>query len=99
MPDTILFNCTSPESVTAAISQTVAMVDIPVGAYANGFTHIPDHWRIVDDASLPDARIDLDPSAYVAHVKQWLADGASIVGGCCEIGPAHIAALRNLIDS
>jgi homocysteine S-methyltransferase len=23
----------------------------------------------------------------------WVAQGASIVGGCCEVGPAHIAEL------
>lgn len=99
MPDAILFNCTSPESVTATIANAVAHAGVPVGAYANGFTHIPDGWLIADDASLPDARIDLDPATYADHVARWLSDGATIVGGCCEIGPAHIAALRSLIDS
>jgi homocysteine S-methyltransferase len=26
-------------------------------------------------------------------VKSWLELGAEIVGGCCEIGPAHIKAI------
>jgi homocysteine S-methyltransferase len=28
----------------------------------------------------------------------WLDQGASIVGGCCEIGPAHIGELARQID-
>ena len=99
MPDALLFNCTSPESITTVMSRAESMFSVPVGGYGNGFTHIPDQWRIVDDASLPDARVDLDPAAYSEHVSRWLEDGASIVGGCCEIGPDHIAALRSLIDS
>jgi S-methylmethionine-dependent homocysteine/selenocysteine methylase len=31
-------------------------------------------------------------------VRTWLDKGANLVGGCCQIGPAHIAALRALID-
>ncbi|MEO1397675.1 MAG: homocysteine S-methyltransferase family protein, partial [Pseudomonadota bacterium] len=25
----------------------------------------------------------------------WVDQGATIVGGCCEVGPAHIRALAN----
>jgi len=99
MPDAILFNCTSPESVTAALTIISRYTDVAVGGYANGFTHVPEGWRIVDDASLPDQRLDLDPAAYARHANNWLANGASIIGGCCEIGPGHIAVLRALIDS
>ena len=40
-----------------------------------------------------EAREDLDPAAYAGHAMGWVAAGAVIVGGCCEIGPGHIAAL------
>ena len=36
----------------------------------------------------------IKPEAYVRHAQQWVAAGASIVGGCCGIGPEHIRALR-----
>ncbi|MGB0385925.1 MAG: homocysteine S-methyltransferase family protein [Ardenticatenaceae bacterium] len=29
---------------------------------------------------------------------QWRTAGAEIVGGCCDIGPAHIAYLREQLD-
>ncbi|EPJ8663587.1 homocysteine S-methyltransferase family protein, partial [Acinetobacter baumannii] len=31
--------------------------------------------------------------AYLGFAKQWQQAGASLVGGCCGIGPEHIAEL------
>ncbi len=31
-----------------------------------------------------------DPKSYSTMVKEWLALGADIIGGCCRIGPEHI---------
>ena len=36
------------------------------------------------------ARSDLDPAKYADFADAWIAGGATIVGGCCEVGPAHI---------
>ena len=36
-------------------------------------------------------RTDLTPEKYADHVMAWVEQGATIVGGCCEVGPAHIA--------
>lgn len=35
------------------------------------------------------------PEAYLKHAQQWTSEecGATIVGGCCGIGPEHIAEL------
>lgn len=35
--------------------------------------------------------------AYAQHAKQWKALGASVVGGCCAIGPEHIKRMREMI--
>ena len=44
-----------------------------------------------------DARLmadnNMDPQTYADHAMGWVAQGATILGGCCEIGPAHIAEL------
>ncbi len=40
-------------------------------------------------------RHDLDPAAYADFALGWVKAGLDIVGGCCEVGPAHIAALRD----
>jgi methionine synthase I (cobalamin-dependent) len=40
--------------------------------------------------------VDIIPEAeYVALAKEWAdAFDISMIGGCCGIGPSHIAALR-----
>ena len=36
-------------------------------------------------------RQDLGPEAYADFAETWAEKGATIIGGCCETGPAHIA--------
>ena len=36
---------------------------------------------------------DLTPEALVAFAAEWAQEGATLIGGCCGIGPAHISAL------
>lgn len=98
----ILLNCSYPESISAAVPVLRELTDRPVGAYANAFTHIPDDFDERADALDPDdrpgQREDLGPEAYAVHVEGWLDAGADIVGGCCEVRPAHIANLRTELD-
>ena len=39
----------------------------------------------------------VDP--YTRAVMQWVDMGAEVVGGCCEIGPGHIARIRQALDA
>ena len=97
-PAALLINCSLPEAVTVGLD-IVATFGLPFGAYANGFTQITEAFvngpQTVDKL---DQRRDLDPLAYARFAMQWLDQGASIVGGCCEIGPAHIAELARQIS-
>jgi S-methylmethionine-dependent homocysteine/selenocysteine methylase len=97
--DAMLLNCSLPEAITAGLPTLAAMTDKPVGAYGNAFTPIPPMWEHHEDEDLPPARTDLGRETYSGFAQQWINSGARIVGGCCEIGPAHIAELRKLIDS
>jgi S-methylmethionine-dependent homocysteine/selenocysteine methylase len=90
--EALLFNCCQPEVVDDALKQLGALTDITIGAYANGFTAIPDEFDL-GNAEVIGKRTDLAPAAYLEFTKEWQASGASIIGGCCEIGPEHIAAL------
>ncbi len=95
--DAILINCSVPEAIPAALD-VLARGSKPFGAYANGFTRITQeflgHKPTVDSLS---ARQDLGPEAYATHAMGWIGQGASIVGGCCEVGPAHITELARQI--
>lgn len=89
-----LANCSKPEVMDAAVPQLLALGGGPVGAYANGFTSIGalKHGGTVD---VLEARRDLGPDSYADFAQGWASKGAAIVGGCCEVGPEHIAVLRD----
>ncbi len=96
-PDALLINCCTPDSIASALPDLRAG-GIPFGAYANGFVEIPDVWDELGGVAQLATRTDLTPEVYAEEARKWIAGGASIVGGCCEVGPAHIARLRQLID-
>ena len=89
--DAVLINCSSPEAVATAMP-LLAGIGVPFGGYANGFVSIAA-MQPGGTVEALEARDDLGPAAYADHAMGWVASGAAIVGGCCEIGPAHIAAL------
>jgi homocysteine S-methyltransferase len=91
--DALLVNCSTPEAVSAALPR-LAGAPMPLGAYANGFTGIArDFKRKGATVRALEARSDLGPEAYADFAGAWAAMGATIIGGCCEVGPAHIRAL------
>ena len=93
-PDAMLINCSRPEAVAAGLDIT-GQFGRPFGAYANGFAGISDAFK--QDAPTVDVlerRSDLSPAAYAEFAVGWAAQGATIIGGCCEVGPDHIAELK-----
>jgi S-methylmethionine-dependent homocysteine/selenocysteine methylase len=93
-----LANCCAPESITAAMPELAALGPWPCGGYANGFAAVPAGWDTADGIAALGVRHDLDPDAYLEHARAWIAAGARLVGGCCEIGPEHIARLRDALN-
>ncbi len=98
-PAAILCNCSVPEAMADAMAE-VARFGLPFGAYANGFTHISDAFK-QDSPTVAalEHRHDLTPEKYAAFAMGWVAQGATIVGGCCEVGPAHIAELARSLTA
>lgn len=92
--DAYLANCSVPEAMAAAL-QALKPLSKPFGAYANGFTHISGNF-LKDAPTVKELthRHDLTPEKYADFALQWVAQGATIVGGCCEVGPAHIRHLH-----
>jgi S-methylmethionine-dependent homocysteine/selenocysteine methylase len=91
--DAVLANCSMPEAMPAALD-ALKSLGLPIGAYANGFSEISPHTH---GTSAPEycARHDLTPEKYADFAMAWVEMGATIVGGCCEVGPAHIRHLRD----
>ena len=92
-PNGIMLNCSIPEAITKAMPK-LAAAGIKFGGYANGFTSIEKLMPggMVDTL---EARADLSPEAYASFALQWVEAGATIVGGCCEVGPDHIKHLAS----
>jgi S-methylmethionine-dependent homocysteine/selenocysteine methylase len=89
--DAHLLNCSPPEQVTAALPLLRDATDGPIGAYANAFHGMPKGWKGRQGDALPEGRTDMGVERYAEAVRHWVELGAEIVGGCCEIGPEHIA--------
>lgn len=94
--EALLFNCSEPEVMEAAVVEARAALpdDVRVGAYANAFEPKKDGYAAND--VILEHREDLNHGGYTSFVQRWLDAGANIVGGCCGIMPEHIAELHDL---
>ncbi|MCX4819932.1 homocysteine S-methyltransferase [Streptomyces sp. NBC_01142] len=76
-------NCCEPGDADRAVELAAAVTGKPVVVYPNS----GERW---DDAAREwRGRATYDP----ARVRDWLAAGARLVGGCCRVGPREIAEL------
>ena len=76
---------TSPNDTGEALDIVRRYWQGPLGTYPeSGYFKMPD-WQFVDIIA---------PTELVAKSKAWKAQGVTIFGGCCGIGPDHIAALK-----
>ena len=81
-------NCCAPTDVAAAVSLAARVTGKPVIAYPNSGETWDGRRRAWLGSAQPPLR-DLAP--------QWVASGARIVGGCCRVTPADIAAISQAI--
>ncbi|MEM9269669.1 MAG: homocysteine S-methyltransferase family protein, partial [Pseudomonadota bacterium] len=94
-PDGLLINCSTPEAIQDGLDALKGF-GLPFGAYANGFVRIETYFMAANSAvDGLKARKDLSPAAYADFVETWHSQGATLLGGCCEVGPAHIAEIAN----
>ena len=98
----ILFNCSQPEVMASAIDTALCELqslkaDMPLGVYANAFP--PQLKEAQANSNLHEIRRDLDPAGYLSLANIWSKRGATIIGGCCGIGPEHIAMLHKKLKN
>jgi S-methylmethionine-dependent homocysteine/selenocysteine methylase len=83
-PDVMGIMHSSPEATGAALEILRKSWKGPMSVYPeSGYFKSPD-WVFTE----------ITPLDMVAAAKTWQQNGASIFGGCCGIGPLHIAALN-----
>ena len=88
-----LFNCTHPLAVEEGLRELKALTDKPLGGYANTMTDVPEGWTL-DEGHGVAGRDDGNPRLYAQAALRWQNHGATMIGGCCGTGPAHIAELH-----
>ena len=98
----LLFNCSQPEVMQGALLRARSEADrlgadLQMGVYANAFPPQSDDAAAND--GLSPLRADLDPLGYLRWVQGWIDAGATIIGGCCGIGPEHIAAIAAQVQA
>ena len=80
-------NCTPPQYATELVRRFRASLP---GKAVIAYPNSGETW----DAASGTWSGTATPLDFAAAAGDWVAAGASIVGGCCRTGPGHIAALR-----
>jgi S-methylmethionine-dependent homocysteine/selenocysteine methylase/SAM-dependent methyltransferase len=85
----LAINCIPPDHVTGMLSWLRDFTDLPLGVYPNLGYLSEAGWR--HEASIGGAE-------YAELALKWREEGAQIIGGCCGVGPEHLAAARRVLD-
>ena len=92
-PEAYLFNCTDPYAISEGIKVLKQLTQKPIGGYPNVF-NVPDGWTLDNDIQVSVR--DLSIEKFLEFAEEWRKLGASIIGGCCGIGPRFIKAIADL---
>lgn len=82
-------NCTPPQYIPALITEARRVTDKPIIVYPNsGEQYDAIHRRWLGLTETAD---------FAQASRAWRAAGASLIGGCCRTGPAHIRRIRDVM--
>jgi homocysteine S-methyltransferase len=84
-------NCTAPEHVPELIGRIRAVTSLPVVVYPNsgeGWDGAARRWTGADAG-----RVDGEAAL------RWRAAGASLLGGCCRVGPSQVEAMGRALGT
>ena len=81
-------NCTDPRDVAGLVRAAATASGKPVVAYPNS----GESWDPIGRGWVGE------PAFRVDDVQQWIDDGARLIGGCCRVSPAQIAALAEQVS-
>ncbi|HKJ18302.1 MAG TPA: homocysteine S-methyltransferase [Xanthomonadales bacterium] len=78
-------NCTNPEYVSGLLDEA-GSIETPLLAYPNS----GEAWDV-------GTREWVGKGSDLSIAHEWVRNGASLVGGCCRVGPQAISDLRKLL--
>ena len=100
----IIMACVSPKAY-GAVANDLKKIDIPYGFKLNAFNKIPIGYTVASkdawgNAGNPNTILgtnaELNETKFYEYVKKFMKNGATILGGCCEIRPSHIKEISKL---
>ena len=97
----IITACVSHETVELVLPE-FKKYNLPYGIKVNAFENIPDNFVIdknssIQPTSVLGTRKNFTPTIFKNFVEAIANQGATLLGGCCEVKPRHIASIKNLI--
>ena len=92
--------CVPPETVELVLPE-FKKCNLPYGFKVNAFENIPDNFVIdqkssIQPTSVLGTRKDFTPSVFKNFVETAADQGATLLGGCCEVKPKHIESIKNI---
>ena len=82
-------NCTAPRHVTKLIGELRSATERPIIVYPNsGETYDAGAHAWVGKPAGAD---------WLGGAREWFAEGARVLGGCCRVGPGTIRSLRTAL--
>ena len=100
----VIMACVSPKAYEA-VAKDLQKLDIPYGFKLNAFKKIPEGYTVASKDQWGNAgnpitvlgkNTDLNESKFYEYSKKFMENGATILGGCCEIRPSHIKEISKL---
>ena len=100
----IIMACISPKAYEV-VANDLKKIDIAYGFKLNAFKKIPVGYTVASkdawgNAGNPNTVLgtntDLNESRFYEYAKKFMENGATILGGCCEIRPSHIKEISKL---
>ncbi|MBI2193900.1 MAG: homocysteine S-methyltransferase family protein [Planctomycetes bacterium] len=85
----LLINCLPVSHVPGMLPWLRDFTDLPLGVYPNLGRYLDPGWKT-------DERVG--PEEYASLAIEWRAEGAQIIGGCCGVGPDHIASAARSLE-
>jgi len=101
----IITACVSPMAYEL-VKDELKTLNLPYGFKLNAFDKIPDNYIVTSTDSwgiegnpnkILGINKDLTEENFFNFVKNYMKEGATILGGCCEIRPSHIKKISKLI--
>ena len=100
----VIMACISPKAYES-VANDLKEIDIAYGFKLNAFKKIPVGYTVASkdawgNAGNPNTVLgrntELNEPTFYKYVKKFMENGATILGGCCEIRPSHIKEISRL---